>query len=115
MSAAPGCDPLLQAYRIDFGESRRLGRGTDGFVIRALHLKHGRWDALKYIRSDSYKLELEVMKAQGSHPHIVDMLEAYLPHELRPDAVLVCSEAFCNLHEFMRKGQRQGAISNERQ
>ena len=35
------------------------------------------------------------------------------PHPLRRHAVLVCPEAFCNFREFMRKGQRQGAISNE--
>ncbi len=113
MSAAPRCDPLLQTYSIDYGESRRLGRGTDGFVIRAWHMKHRRWDALKYVRPDSYELELEVMKALGSHPHIVELLQAFPPFPGRRDAVLACSEAFCNLREFMRKGQRLGAISNE--
>ena len=113
MAVVPACDPLVQSYSIDIRRSRTLGAGADGTVIRAWHIKHERWDALKYIRSVDSELEVQVLKTLGSHPHIVELLAAFPPHNPRREAVLACPEAFCNLREFVRKGSRQGAISNE--
>ena len=71
MAVVPACDPLVQSYSIDIRRSRTLGAGADGTVIRAWHIKHERWDALKYIRSVDSELEVQVLKTLGSHPHVV--------------------------------------------
>ncbi len=80
-------DPLLSLYDVNMSAPRSMGKGSDGYVIRAKNAEHKRWDALKYVHGD-YKVEVDVMKALGSHPHIVELLGVYPSHHPRREAVL---------------------------
>ena len=108
----PEEDPLREDYFLPDCRVPVLGAGTDGFVVRAVSLRSGYSDALKFVRGDATDSEREIqaLQAIGRHSHVVELLKVYAPCGARTSPVLAFPELHGTLEDLARRGRRNGFL-----
>jgi len=102
-------DPMHKYFDIPPSGLPVIGAGADGRVARAVEQHSGYSDALKFVRDGCR--ELQVLKAIGTHQHVVELLKEYAPFGVRAEHVLVFPEMHGTLADLCRRGRRQQLVS----